>query len=192
VTGSISTWSETGARGAVDRSLRARGYRLAYGLVIVERDLSGYRCAPRDFRGYRSYQEVWYRSFLAVFARALEGSGNRYVDRRDPARVFAAMVNEGDPRWWLVAFEDAAPVGVVMPRPGVHGTKTGSMSFVGVVPEARGRGLGVGLHADGLALLARIGMNRYVDTTDVVNGAMLRVFAINGCRRAGVERVYRA
>ena len=86
-----------------------------------------------------------------------------------------------DRNLWRVALLDGEPIGVVLPQTFGGEPEEGSVFYVAILPEHRGRGLGRKLHRAGLALLAGAGVQRYVGSTDVRNEAMARVFAGNGC-----------
>ena len=57
-----------------------------------------------------------------------------------------------------------------------------TLSYFGVTPEARGRGLGVAAHRHGFAMLRAMGGKLYHGGCALDNEAMRRVFASNGCR----------
>lgn len=63
----------------------------------------------------------------------------------------------------------------------------GRISYVGVVPEARGQGLGAWAHRHGFAMLRAQGATRYEGGTSVANGAMNRLFEKHGCEQFRFE-----
>jgi GNAT superfamily N-acetyltransferase len=57
-----------------------------------------------------------------------------------------------------------------------------TLSYCGVIPAVRGRGLGVAAHRHGLAMLRAMGGKLYHGGCSLGNAAMIRVFEANGCR----------
>jgi GNAT superfamily N-acetyltransferase len=55
---------------------------------------------------------------------------------------------------------------------------------MGVVPEARGRGLGTWVHRHGFRMLRDQGGKLYHGGTAAVNAPMLRLFRAHGCKEA--------
>ncbi len=73
-----------------------------------------------------------------------------------------------------------------------HGpTGIGRVTYVGVVPEVRGRGLGRAAYAHALAMLREVQPARYVGGTSSENRAMCALFDALGARRTRVWRVWR-
>ena len=77
---------------------------------------------------------------------------------------------------WEVLVVDDAPAGIVVPAFADCDLDTGTNLHVGLVPEARGRGLGAMLHLRGLAATRRRGAVRFIGSTDVRNVPMQHVF----------------
>ncbi|MCC7136796.1 MAG: GNAT family N-acetyltransferase [Planctomycetes bacterium] len=172
-------------------ALPAAGLRVRRRKVFVERELSTVRPASEAAFTTRSLADVGEAAFLERLTLASEGDPfeAREGVPRDVEREWRDLVASAGPRldpsrWWL-ADDAAGPVGVVLPQR-VNAT-TGTLSYVGVLPARRGRGMGRALHAFGLGCLAAGGLVRYVGSTDVRNAAMRRVFAVNDCPVRGTE-----
>ncbi|WP_316570081.1 GNAT family N-acetyltransferase [Neobacillus sp. YIM B06451] len=83
----------------------------------------------------------------------------------------------------------AAGVGIPHIEPGMPGE--GRLFYFGILPEARGRGLGSFLHKQALSMLKDIGADYYVGSTHMANVAMQKVFERNGCSvRSYTESYY--
>jgi hypothetical protein len=67
---------------------------------------------------------------------------------------------------------------------------TGTLLYIGLAPEHRGRGLGRLLHAQALASLKAAGASSYEDATAASNLPMRRVFERNGCGPQEEFRLY--
>jgi RimJ/RimL family protein N-acetyltransferase len=111
--------------------------------------------------------------------------GAAAVARRylDPEACF-----EYERSWWRVAYaSDGAVVGFTQPvvfrgcaRDGLH---EGTIHYIGVVPDRRGRGYLHALLANATATLQALGVWRIFCDTDVVNAPMIRAFERAGYRR---------
>lgn len=114
---------------------------------------------------------------------------------RDPQREWEDLVaddgEKSDLTLWRVALIDAEPVGVVLPTVWEGKRSEGTLSYVGVLPPHRGRGVGRALHAAGLHLLAGAGAQRYAGSTDVRNVPMARIFEQNACPITSVQLLLR-
>lgn len=96
---------------------------------------------------------------------------------------------------WLIAFEGDQPAGLVfasLETEPYGSPKTGWIVEIGVVPEARGRGLSKGLLAAGLESLALRGATEVLARIDVHNTPSVRLHEGAGfTRQAGASRMYR-
>jgi len=173
------------------RLLRSAGLRHVCDAFEVTRGLD--RLPPTSGFRLRPLAAVGAETFARCFARALAGTPNRYAP--PPAQAWRQAVEATDATFaaeaWALVHQGDRPVGVLMPRWRPIQPERGSMAFVGLFPEARGRGLGPRLHALGLLALARRRARRYRDHTDIENHGMARAFAINGCEVVGVRQTFR-
>jgi RimJ/RimL family protein N-acetyltransferase len=110
---------------------------------------------------------------------------------RDPEREWRELVahvgDAFDRTLWRIALVDGVAVGVVLPTVFQRKDAVGTLSYIGIVPEHRRRGLGRALHASGLRLLAAAGARRYAGSTDLRNAPMARIFEKNGCALEAVQ-----
>jgi GNAT superfamily N-acetyltransferase len=129
-------------------------------------------------------------------APASEGDPFEDDSSRDPRAEFRELTSFAgaafDPTWWRVAYLDRDPIGVVLPQTFSNRKNEGTLFYVAVLPEFRGRGFGRILHASGLAFLAERGVTRYIGSTDARNLPMISVFRANGCEQTGRQLFYRA
>lgn len=180
----------------INAALERTGFVVSKAKIFVEKDLRAFRAAQEDPFVYRSLAEIGEDRFLEIMSRAAEGDPFEDVAARDPRRDFRDLVGYAgaafDPTWWRVAYLGRDPVGVVLPQVFSDRTNEGTLFYVGVLPEFRGRGFGRMLHASGLAFLAGRGITRYVGSTDARNFPMIAVFRANGCEQTGRQLFYRA
>jgi RimJ/RimL family protein N-acetyltransferase len=136
---------------------------------------------------YRSIEETGDEAVVAAMSMISEGS----LDQRDQeerarlgaegaARDFLADLRalRSEPGWWELAYDAAgAVVGLVMPTLIPAG---GTIGYIGVTPDQRGRGYVHELLARGMTKLQAAGVTGIRADTDVRNAPMAAAF-----RRAG-------
>ena len=182
----MRTWGE---------ALVEAGFVVALRKVFVKRRLDDtLPAAPDDWR-LRSLADVGERVFVERMLEASQGDPfeERKGRERDPEREWRELLESAgsrfDPARWHCVDDERGPIGVLLPQP--ISAEIGTLYYLGVVPGRRGAGLGRGLHALGLRLLAAAGHRRYVGSTDVRNAAMRAVFERNGASVEGTEAYYR-
>jgi RimJ/RimL family protein N-acetyltransferase len=177
-----------------NRLLIEAGFEVHRRKIYVGRDLSALSELEPPFT-WRTLAEIGDREFLDWLIRA--SAGDPFEDEpRDYEREYKELLEHAGDRLdrglWRVALLDGVPVGMVLPLSFGGDPERGTLSYVGVLPEFRGEGLGGRLHLAGLALLAGAGVQRYVGSTDVRNEPMARVFARNGCATTRTRLHFRA
>src|SRR5579859_4578647 len=75
-----------------------------------------------------------------------------------------------------MALAGGEPIGLVLPGWLDKKEKTASIAYVGIVPKARGKGLGLILYHHGLAKMKAAGARKFIDSTDVQNHSMRKIF----------------
>jgi ribosomal protein S18 acetylase RimI-like enzyme len=180
----------------VNRALERAAFVIHKEKVFVERDLERFVSERADPFGYRSLAEIGEDRFLEVMIEASTGDPFEDPGSRDPRSDFRDLIEYAgerfDPTWWRVAYLERSPVGIVLPQAFSDRTNEGTLFYVGVLPEFRGRGFGKVLHESGLGFLAARGVKRYVGSTDARNLPMIAVFRANRCDQTGRQLFYRA
>jgi ribosomal protein S18 acetylase RimI-like enzyme len=90
---------------------------------------------------------------------------------------------------WLLAYRDGKLAGAVFAQRYFDKPEEGSIFFIGLTPEFRGKGLAKILHAKGLELLSNEGCTGYVGSTDIQNTAMIAVFKANDCTLTTIRKI---
>ncbi len=75
---------------------------------------------------------------------------------------------------------EGSPAAIVVAQVN-HSTGVGRITYLGVAPECRGRGLGTWVHRHGFAMLKAQGAERYRGGTLANNLPMLQLFSLHGC-----------
>lgn len=180
----------------VNAALVRAGFVVSKEKVFVELKLDEFEGRHEDPFTYRSLTEIGEDRFVELMTKSATGDPFEDVSLRDPRSDFRDLINYAgagfDPTWWRVAYLDRDPIGVVLPQVFSDRTNEGTMFYVAVLPEFRGRGFGRVLHASGLAFLAAKGITRYIGSTDARNLPMIAVFRANGCEQTGRQLFYRA
>lgn len=139
-------------------------------------------CSPAELPTWRAARLTARRAPPTPIYRTLEetlvGTSDRLLER-DATRartVFDELrVGGGGPRLHHRLDVGGAPVGLVMPGLDRAAPALGYLGYVGVVPHARGNGLGLLAARLAVHVLARAGAAVIVAVVDRRNRAMLRV-----------------
>ena len=116
-----------------------------------------------------------------IIGEVLKVPLNRFEMDVDPPSMFQELKDlcrrNGvfHPEDWLIAYQRGREVGIVMPALTELVTKRGTILFVGVIPEARGRGLGFALTLKGIQTIASRTPTAMLDSTDVQNRPMRKI-----------------
>ncbi len=133
---------------------------------------------------FQTLESLGMKAFTEMLRRVQSDSLDAYAQEMltDPERALSDLrcPEQDIPNSWMIAFERQDPLGMLLPgRLGEDGT----LLFIGVAPDFRGRDLGRILHRRGLLTLREHGIRRYLGSATDKNKPMLRVFEKNGCER---------
>jgi RimJ/RimL family protein N-acetyltransferase len=141
----------------------------------------------------RSVADLGYDVLVPLIAAAHESSGDRATRDREPAAELATLRQlEHDPASWHVGVDDTMSrlLGFVLPARTPE--RAAVIAFIGVVPEARGRGLGRHLLARAtVSLRTDPSITRVVADVDAENTPMLRAAAAVGYTDFAARAHYR-
>lgn len=150
--------------------------------------------SPPSGLSFRSARDADDPELVTTLARVLDGSYESDQDAAADVALYVALCRRNDclhpEDWEFATLDDGRVVGVVLPAFADAGHAAGTNLHVGLVPEARGRGLGLALHARGLATMRRRGATRFISSCDVRNVPMQRVFERLGYTRRSAQFVY--
>jgi RimJ/RimL family protein N-acetyltransferase len=180
--------------------LKAAGLKEVAETYTYARDMGAVEAAGGPLR-LRLLAEVPHEQVVAVYEAAYADTADE-SHRESPEpfgvrleRLKAIALLAQDWSGWFVGFEGDRPVGLVFAsvEAAPHGVPTnGWIVEIGVVPEARGRGLSKGLLAHGLASLAQRGVTRVFARIDVHNTPSVRLHEAAGfARQPGASWMYR-
>ena len=175
----IQALAEPEAESPVTGALKRAGFAplavLAYLRRPVGQEKRGEEAPTR--LTWKRYSRWRHRTFAQIIEQTYEGSrdcpglaGLRTVD--DVIRTHKAT-GTFRPSAWHLAIADRNPVGIVLVNP-LGGR--GELVYLGVVPEARGRGLGRTLLARAIADTARMGLPVLGLAVDVENEPAMRLY----------------
>ncbi|MCL0079106.1 GNAT family N-acetyltransferase, partial [Dehalococcoidia bacterium] len=179
----------------LEEALVQAGFRVSKHKALYERSLEKPLLHKADKSlTYASVTKLGVETVKELFLRSLSGSLDN-VDAlftQTPDEEFKAICGPIQQRQklWRVAFYKHEPVGLVFPD--IVQEKTGTFVYLSVLPEFRGRGFGDLLFVDGLNMLRALGALKYLDSTNILNYPMIKVFERNGCKKimARMEFVY--
>ena len=169
------------------RLLDVHGFEYLTDLLYMQRPASAPCCevaAPAGLT-WQTYSPHTH----AVFASVIEQT---YTQTRDCPRlnglrpmddVIAGHKAEGvfDPRSWLLAVEDDRAVACVLLNP-VPETHSLELTYMGVVPEARGQSLGKVLCAKAIEVAGALGVRHVTLAVDCRNGPARSIYQAMGFR----------
>ena len=150
---------------------------------------------------YRTLQEVGEAVYMEAIRRVMQGtldrSDTQLCHRLGPeqaARAFFHNISDGmtyEPRLWKLGYTSTnALMGLVAPLK-MWGD-IGTIGYIGVVPEHRGKGYCVALLQQGTADLQVEGIQRVIADTDALNIPMQRTFEKVGYHLQGRSWSYEA
>lgn len=177
--------------GAHDAALRAHGFELLEERVHYAGALVWAGDAP-EVAGVelRAVDRAGLREALAVIVAPgelarLDATASELVDELcEQAASGVASGGAVDSSLWVLAWRAGVVVGVALANRYPDGV--GGITYLGVVPAERGRGLGDALHRAALHQLALAGAQRYADITAADNAPMRALI-----ERAGAREVAR-
>jgi ribosomal protein S18 acetylase RimI-like enzyme len=110
---------------------------------------------------------------------------------RTPDEVMAGyLADTTDPRrWWLALDADGASVGVLLLADGA-GPESWDVAYVGVVPGARGRGVGRALVLHAVAEAKAANRRKLGLAVDARNAPAIRLYTALGFKPCGCREVF--
>lgn len=178
----------------LDEAAAIAGFELVYRQVRVCRSLAGLTRPPKRHFTFRRAREVGRRGLLVMLVGIWNGKSGPHrlpADLELEHLVDVMRSGAGEPAdmsLWRVAYFRGNPAGVALVND--IGTGTGTLGYIGLLPELRGRGLGHALHAEALWLMRLSGLERYEDATAYDNAPMRSIFASAACHPIGSAVMY--
>ncbi len=161
--------------------LARAGFEHTTQLVFMHRDLRGEALPQLEGWTLEAEEPPFGDTFRDVLLRTHAGSCDcpeLHATRTEAEIVtgFADPAPGGE--WYLVRFGET-PVGVAILAPGTEASET-DLCYFGLVPEARGRGLGAALVHELLARLRAVGTRGVSLSVDARNAPAARAYARHG------------
>ena len=137
---------------------------------------------PPDLRTssieWRDVTEVGLTQSAAVFGEA--GQGPDWDDDDDPHALIVAYLDDRELTTSIeIGFVEGEPAAFLCAQAADDGWCT--LTFLGITPAHRSRGLGTAVHRRGFELMRRLGGTTYHGGTSARNAAMLHLFDKHGC-----------
>lgn len=180
-----------------DRIARAGGWRLRGVKVFVERNLTTLGDSPDPVTArwsLASLADVGIPAFAGALLVASQGdpfeTSTADTAVADLQHLIDLAGDAFDPAQWVLASDNHGPIGAVLPQRHPDVPSQGTIYYLGVIPERRSQGHGARLHLLGLQRLRRLGVERYVGSTDQQNTVMLQVFRQNGTQASRTQTFY--
>jgi ribosomal protein S18 acetylase RimI-like enzyme len=167
-----------------------RGFRQMAELQYLQADVRRGHPAPPLPPGFDwvTYSPAGHATFAATIVESYRDSldcpGLNGV--RDIEDVIAGHKSSGefDPAWWFLLREAGRPVAVLLLSRTAH-AGTSELVYLGLVPAARGRGLGDVVMRQALHAVASQGPGTLALAVDAGNAPAIRLYHRHGLRRVG-------
>lgn len=178
-------------RELIDLYLAARFVRLA-DLAYLQARVRGDEPLPALPAGWamHTYDTAGHATFAETIARTYVGSLDcpSLNGRREIDDIVAGHKAAGDfdPRLWFLLEERGNPLGTLLISRS-HGNAQAELVYVGLVPEARGRGAGDLLIRWGLAVVGLENRRYFSLAVDASNAPALRLYHRHGFARVGAR-----
>ncbi len=174
--------------------LEGQGFIRDKSKAFVERDLKDYSSPyPHNFI-FKSLAELDKQFFIKIMSQAAIGDPFEEVGE-NPEDDFNELIegagNKFKPELWKIAYLNNQPIGVFLPQEFADIAQAGTLFYIGVIPEFRGKGFGKILHAEGLSILANNNIHTYKGSTDIANKPMLKIFEQNNCNLKLTQYFYK-
>ena len=151
-------------------------------------DLPGENGTPLT---WRDLGEIGLDAAAKMMARTAKGDPTGRSEREEPRAALIEMLADpvltDGPECVHVGFEGDRAVAFVLAQV-LPKTGWSRIAYMGLIPAARGRGLGKWVHRHGFAMIRDQGGTLYHGGTATTNSAMLRLFQNHGCKE--FERMF--
>jgi GNAT superfamily N-acetyltransferase len=130
--------------------------------------------------------ELFGRTIVATYHQSLDCPA--LTGLRDIDDILAGHKGSGafDPECWFVLLEGDKPLGVLLLNETLRGDAI-ELTYLGLLPEARGRGLGETMIDQALAVAARQGHSRFCLAVDSENLPALKLYYRHGMQRVATK-----
>jgi ribosomal protein S18 acetylase RimI-like enzyme len=174
------------------------GFRRSFEKALYTCDLAAFSSGVSGQSvEFRSIAEAGDAAAISVIGEVLKTPLNRSDMDIAPLSMFEELKDlcrRNDvfhPEDWLIAYQRNREIGIVMPALTDRVTRRGTILFVGVIPEARGRGLGLALTLKGLQTIALRTPTALLDSTDVQNLPMRKILEGLGYNLAVIQHCFK-
>jgi ribosomal protein S18 acetylase RimI-like enzyme len=181
----IQVLTESAGGGPLGSAIAQAGFARLAVLAYLRRDVrpaDGTAPLPSDIE-WANYGLLRHRLFAETIVRTYEGSldcpGLAGLRTMDETLATHKRTGVFSPRWWHVAMREGRPAGVVLLN---HLEGRGEIAYLGVVPEARGRGVGRALVERAIQDAAEMGLPLVGLAVDTSNAPAVRLYAAAGFR----------
>jgi ribosomal protein S18 acetylase RimI-like enzyme len=145
---------------------------------------------------FRTIADLGDAAAIRVIGEVLKAPLNRFEIDVAPESMFQQLKDlcrkNGvfHPEDWEIAYQGDREVGIVMPALTELVTRRGTILFVGVIPEARGGGLGLALTVKGIQTIASRTPKALLDSTDLQNAPMRKIFEKLGYGLTAIQHYF--
>lgn len=189
----ILSWDKN-EKEVINSYLEKSGFKIHKKKVFVEKNLENYFMPYDNPFTFKTLKELGEEFFIEMMVKASIGDPFENMES-NPEKEFKELVDYAgekfNPDWWQIAYLNNIPVGVMLPQLFDYGNEEGTLFYMGIIPEYRGKGLGKILHAIGLEFLSKKKVLKYKGSTDIENKPMINIFMINNCIQKDSQLIFK-
>ncbi|AIF45229.1 hypothetical protein [Virgibacillus sp. SK37] len=173
--------------------LNKRNFQLDDEVLFVYKDLM--KLPETDqFYSIKTLHKMDRNFFISVWADVMKHSCNApsLLNVEDQLRSAEIELGSTYKDSCILAYENAKPLGVIMPHLEPGTTDEGRLFYFGLVPKERGKGKSVILHQQALQLLRyQFHASHYIGSTSLDNLPMIQTFVHNDCKKIAKIKVFK-
>jgi RimJ/RimL family protein N-acetyltransferase len=179
----------------INNYLEKSGFKIYKKKLFFEKSLENYDMPYDKPFNFKTLNEVGKNYFIEIMVKA--SIGDPFEDMAsDPEKGFQELVDYAgekfNPNWWKIAYLNNIPVGVILPQIFSYSIDEGTLFYLGIIPEFRGKGFGKIIHSIGLEFLKTKNVLKYKGSTDIENKPMINIFKMNNCIQTNSQLIFKA
>lgn len=167
------------------------GFHLLQEKEYYEKMISKYVSPYEEKFAFLSLKEIGKHKFINYLGKIYRNNLNRnFIYPKTDFENFINISGKDYSEIWKISLINNKTCGVLLPIAYPDVPQEGTILSFGVFQNYRNKGYGSALHAKGLELLSKLGVLRYVGSTDIYNSPMKKVFIKNNCNPIGIRKIY--
>lgn len=190
----ILSWDKP-EKETLNKHLEKSGFEIYKKKLFFEKNLENYFRPYDNLFEFKTLTEVAEKAFIEMMVNA--SVGDPFEDMSsNPEKEFQELVDYAGEKfnsdWWKIVYLNNMPIGVILPQIFAHTSDEGTLFYLGIIPEFRGKGFGKIIHSIGLDFLRSKNILKYKGSTDIENKSMISIFRKNDCLQTASQLIFKA